>query len=935
MASERANSPETPGSSLEIFDWEGSPPPTPSPASAQTSVKTSESEDLTEFFSGHFLPASLNDPKRNGPSLPQHLPQLPVNVTPVNVAKPVPLKVFLVSPKSLITYQDLESVDRWIYRNPDLIRLTGDHPFNCEAPLDKLFDTGFFTPAHLHYVRNHGAVPCVTEQMALEWTIQIHGLVQKEVTFTLQELSKRFPVVSIPVTLVCAGNRRKEQNTVRKTLGFDWGAAGVSTALWTGVYLADILEYVKPTRREAKYVVFEGGDILPKGPYGTSQRLSWAANKDRGMLIAWAMNGLPLEPDHGFPVRLIVPGQIGGRSVKWLTRIEISKHESQHHVPDPWMNQDNKILPTQVTVEQASKEDRWWTDPRFVAFLELNVNSAIAKPNHNDKITIDINFPERNVPSYTIQGYAYAGGGRRVTRVEVSLDEGQSWMLAEIEYPEDCFRGVPRNLAIYGALDLTQTDASFCWCFWSYEVGYDVLQECDAIMVRAMDESNALQQRDMYWHVLGMMNNWWFRVAVHKTPVSENQIELLFEHPTLAGRAKGGWMERMKTESKDIASPSFGNLHSNTKPNKPDDEPDVPLTKPGVDRNITLQELKDRDKRQPWFVVNDEVYDGTAYLNEHPGGGDVIVGVAGKDASEQFFEFHSPTAKGILATFHIGTLLESISQESVPADEGSNTNFLNQTWRTVELVKKEKVNHDSVLYRFALPKADQPLGLPVVQHVVIRLKRKDVDKVIRRPYTPVSREGAVGSIDFLIKLYLPSPEVQGGEMTTAIHQLLLGDQIDLSGPFGPFVWARQGVAKWRGEEREVKEIGLICGGSGITPILQVLRGIFDGDTNAIPKVWMISANKTEEDILCRSELDGLLAKHGSNHFKLRYILSNAPETWTSSRGRIDEKLLEEHMPRPSEYGLILACGPDGMISNALKPGLSKVGWDIDNSLVVF
>jgi len=92
----------------------------------------------------------------------------------------------------------------------------------------------------------------------------------------------------------------------------------VSTALWTGVYLADILDYVKPIRRQAKYVVFEGGDNLPNGPYGTSQRLSWAANKDRGMLmfntVAWAMNGLPLEPDHGFPVRVIVPGQIGGRS---------------------------------------------------------------------------------------------------------------------------------------------------------------------------------------------------------------------------------------------------------------------------------------------------------------------------------------------------------------------------------------------------------------------------------------------------------------------------------------------------------------------------------------------------------------------------------------------------------------------------------------------
>jgi nitrate reductase (NAD(P)H) len=75
-------------------------------------------------------------------------------------------------------------------------------------------------------VRNHGAVPKVNHEMAAKWTIRVHGLVEQEVTFTLQELQEKFPVVTLPVTLVCAGNRRKEQNVVRKTLGFNWGAAG-------------------------------------------------------------------------------------------------------------------------------------------------------------------------------------------------------------------------------------------------------------------------------------------------------------------------------------------------------------------------------------------------------------------------------------------------------------------------------------------------------------------------------------------------------------------------------------------------------------------------------------------------------------------------------------------------------------------------------------
>ena len=146
--------------------------------------------------------------------------------------------------------------------------------------------------------------------------------VRNPIELSLQDLKDKFQTVTLPVTLVCAGSkssdrvyqtyhgddlqapltdRRKEQNVVRKGLGFNWGAAGVSTALFTGVYLADILALVKPiphpeTGARPAHVVFEGADNLPQGPYGTSQLLSWAKNKERGMLIAWAMNGEPLSP---------------------------------------------------------------------------------------------------------------------------------------------------------------------------------------------------------------------------------------------------------------------------------------------------------------------------------------------------------------------------------------------------------------------------------------------------------------------------------------------------------------------------------------------------------------------------------------------------------------------------------------------------------------
>lgn len=99
------------------------------------------------------------------------------------------------------------------------------------------------------------------------------SLVKNTLSLSLADLKSKFEVVTLPVTLVCAGNRRKEQNVVKKGLGFNWGAAGLSTGLFTGVYLADILAYAQPTPApngdRPRHVIFEGIDQLPQGPYGT------------------------------------------------------------------------------------------------------------------------------------------------------------------------------------------------------------------------------------------------------------------------------------------------------------------------------------------------------------------------------------------------------------------------------------------------------------------------------------------------------------------------------------------------------------------------------------------------------------------------------------------------------------------------------------------
>lgn len=143
--------------------------------------------------------------------------------------------------------------------------------------------TGFLTTPELFYVRNHGPVPEVLDEDIPNWEITIEGLVSPSILRSLPLLSvfnsnpsrfverpmvlnfrqilQHFDQFTSPITLVCAGNRRKEQNTVRKSKGFSWGPAGLSTALFTGPMMADILKRAKPLRR-AKYLCMEGADKL-------------------------------------------------------------------------------------------------------------------------------------------------------------------------------------------------------------------------------------------------------------------------------------------------------------------------------------------------------------------------------------------------------------------------------------------------------------------------------------------------------------------------------------------------------------------------------------------------------------------------------------------------------------------------------------------------
>ena len=150
-------------------------------------------------------------------------------------------------------------------------------------------------------------------------------------------------------------------------------------------------------------------------------------------------------------------------------------------------------------------------------------------------------------------------------------------------------------------------------------------------------------------------------------------------------------------------------------------------------------------------------------------------------------------------------------------------------------------------------------------------------------------------------------------MTLGFAELKLGDIIELKGPIGHFIWKNQGTALLDGVEKRIREIGMVCGGSGITPILQVVRGIFGDSSDTTTKVSVLDVNRFVEDILCRDELDLLAAEHPTR-LRIHYSLTGGqiPNDWSYSTGRITSEMLQAHLPKAGEDGIVCICGPPPM-----------------------
>lgn len=260
------------------------------------------------------------------------------------------------------------------------------------------------------------------------------------------------------------------------------------------------------------------------------------------------------------------------------------------------------------------------------------------------------------------------------------------------------------------------------------------------------------------------------------------------------------------------------------------------------------------------------------------------------------------------------------------------------------LVKKESLSHDTRRFTFALPNGPTGrLGLPVGQHITLKFAEKLADgssKNHQRSYTPTTGDDTPGTVTFVIKVYKAGvhPKFpEGGKMSQHLDSLKIGDTVDMRGPKGHMTYHKNGkftvhpiLKKDPPQQRAAKHFGMIAGGTGITPMLQIMHAVLRDEPNSDVTVSLLYANQSEDDILVRRELEEAVEKY-AGRFRLHYTVDRPPKgegSWKHSVGFITKEMVEEHLPGVASDGStqILMCGPPPMVKFACLPNLEALGF---------
>ena len=309
------------------------------------------------------------------------------------------------------------------------IRIMSEKPLNAETPIEYL--RSWITPNSVFFKRNQGEIMKQPIDLS-QWEILIEGEVEKTARFSFDQII-RMPKAIVANTLECSGNGRSLLE--EKASGNPWTIGGVGNAIWGGVWLRDLLEEAGLTEK-AKYVAFEGLDTL----------------------LAYEMNGESLPLEHGYPLRSLALGWTGANCVKWLYKITVLDR------PFEGFYMDN--------VYRLFQKDE---DPKSGEVVKrIKLKSIITQPLSGETL---------EAGPITILGAAYAGEVD-IERVEVSVDNGTSWEVAEVIGPHE----------------------PFAWRQWQFV--WEVKKNGEyTIMARAIDSNGGQQPMNARWNVLGYGNN--------------------------------------------------------------------------------------------------------------------------------------------------------------------------------------------------------------------------------------------------------------------------------------------------------------------------------------------------------------------------------------------------------------------------------------------
>lgn len=311
------------------------------------------------------------------------------------------------------------------------------------------------TPAGGHYLLNHFDVPVID---ASEHQLRLHGAFQNPMTLSLADLQSR-EHVTIPVTLECAGNGRA--GVTPRSSSMPWMYEAVGTSEWTGTPLRDVLQEALPNK-DVQEISFTGADYGFDGgvPHHFGRSLTLEQIADLDVLLVWAMNGAPLLPQHGAPLRIVVPGWYGMASVKWLTDIEAltRPYEGYQQIHTYKLRQD--------------------ADDPGRPIGPLRVKSLMVPPGVPDWFTRKRYLEPGRVK---IMGRAWSGGGVGINKVEFGV--GEDWFGADVE----------------------KGSGPYAWSKWT--AIWDATPGTHRLRCRATDVEGKSQPLDFVWDQSGFANN--------------------------------------------------------------------------------------------------------------------------------------------------------------------------------------------------------------------------------------------------------------------------------------------------------------------------------------------------------------------------------------------------------------------------------------------